>query len=93
MRAIVIDDHMAEQLWPNGDALGKRVRAGGFDANANTPWLTVVGIVGRVKQYTLDGDSRIAMYLPQTQSIARAMRRALYFCGPMIESYAHRCVL
>ncbi len=73
VRAIVIDDHMAEQLWPNGDALGKRVRAGGFDANANTPWLTVVGIVGRVKQYTLDGDSRIAMYLPQTQSIARAM--------------------
>jgi predicted permease len=81
VRAIVIDDHMAEQLWPDGDALGKRIRAGGFDANANTPWLTVVGIVGRVKQYTLDGDSRIAMYLPQTQSITRAMNVVVRSAG------------
>jgi predicted permease len=73
LRVIVIDEQMAEQIWPAGDALGKRVRAGGFDANPNVPWLTVVGIVGRVKQYTLDGDSRIAMYLPHTQSIGRAM--------------------
>ena len=49
-----IDEHMARQLWPNGDAIGKRIRTGGIDASANAPWLTVVGVVGRVKQYTLD---------------------------------------
>ena len=37
------------------------------------PWTTVVGVVGRVKQYTLDTDSRIAMYLPHTQFPTRAM--------------------
>jgi ABC-type antimicrobial peptide transport system permease subunit len=33
----------------------------------------VIGVVGRIKQYTLDSDSRIAFYLPQTQHVTRAM--------------------
>src|SRR6185295_13928650 len=72
-RVVIIDDYMARQIWPNGDALGKRIRAGGIDASATAPWLTVVGIVGRVKQYTLDGDSRIALYFAHTQVPSRAM--------------------
>ena len=74
-RVVVIDDAMAQQLWPNEDPLGKRIRFGGIDANATAPWLTVVGVVGRVKQYTLDGDSRIALYLAHTQSPARGDER------------------
>ena len=35
-------------------ALGKRIRTGGIDASATAPWLTVVGVVGRVKQDALD---------------------------------------
>jgi ABC-type antimicrobial peptide transport system permease subunit len=34
-------------------------------------------VVGRVKQYTLDADSRIAMYLPHTQYPTRAMNVVL----------------
>jgi ABC-type antimicrobial peptide transport system permease subunit len=37
------------------------------------PWLTIVGVVGRVKQESLDSDPRIAFYLPQTQYPSRAM--------------------
>jgi predicted permease len=73
-RVVVIDDHMAQVLWPDDDPIGKRIRRGGMDADANAPWLTVVGIVGRIKQYTLDErDSRIAMYHPHTQAPSRAM--------------------
>jgi len=68
----IIDDYMAEQLWPGQDAVGKRFHIGGID-DAKAPWITVVGVVGRVKQYTLDSDSRIAFYLPHTQYPTRAM--------------------
>jgi predicted permease len=72
-RVILVDEPLAEQLWPGQDPLGKRVRSGGFDASANTPWLTVVGVVGRIKQDRLDADSRIALYHPHTQYPARAL--------------------
>ena len=78
-RVVIVDEHMAAQLWPGTSPLGRRIRIGG--AAATTPWLTVVGVVGRIKQYTLDGDSRIAMYLAQTQFPARAMNVVLRGAG------------
>jgi predicted permease len=62
---------MARQLWPNQDPIGRRIHYGGV--TDKDPWETVVGVVGRVKQYTLDSDSRIAFYLPQSQYPVRAM--------------------
>jgi predicted permease len=76
-RVILVDEALAAQLWPGQDPLGKRVRSGGFDANASTPWLTVVGVVGRIKQDRLDADSRIALYHPHAQYPARAMNVAV----------------
>jgi putative ABC transport system permease protein len=70
-RVAIVDRHMAEQIWPGESAVGKRVRIGGGDGNP--PWTIVVGVVGRVKQYALDSDSRIAMYFAHTQFPTRAM--------------------
>ncbi len=74
-RVSVIDEYMAQQLWPGQDPIGKRFRIGG--ASSTSPWITVVGIVGRVKQYTLDADSRIALHLPHAQFPRREMFLAL----------------
>ena len=74
-RAAIIDEYMAQEYWPHEDPLGKRMRFGGLDADGK--WITIVGVVGRVKQYTLDSDSRIAFYLPQTQYPTRAMNIVL----------------
>ncbi len=71
-RVALVDDNMAQQLWPNQDPLGKRFHIGGIN-DTDSPWITIVGVVGRVKQYTLDSDSRIAFYLPQMQYVTRAM--------------------
>ena len=73
-RVVVIDERMAEQLWPGQDPVGKRIRTGGFDVTPDTPWMTVIGVTGRVRQYTLDGEEpRIAMYHWHRQRPARAL--------------------
>lgn len=71
-RVAIVDDYMAQQLWPDQDPVGKRLHIGGVN-DKDSPWITIVGVVGRVKQYTLDSDSRIAYYLPHTQYVTRAM--------------------
>ncbi len=68
---VIVDEFMARELWPGQDAVGRRIRIG--DLQSTAPWLTVVGVVGRVKQYALDTDGRIAFYFPQTQRASRAM--------------------
>ncbi|HLK06640.1 MAG TPA: ABC transporter permease, partial [Candidatus Angelobacter sp.] len=74
-RVIVVDEFMAQQLWPNQDPLGKRVSFG--ELGDKPEWTTVIGVVGRIKQDTLDSDSRIALYMSQNQFISRAMNIVL----------------
>jgi predicted permease len=67
----IIDENMARTYWPNGNAVGKRLRLG--SGPNNNPWLTVVGVVANVKQYGLDSDSRVAFYRPHSQVPAGTM--------------------
>jgi predicted permease len=71
---VVVDERMADQLWPGQDPVGRRIRTGGFDVRPDTPWMTVIGVTGRVRQYTLDGEEpRIAMYHWHKQRPSRAL--------------------
>jgi predicted permease len=79
-RVAIIDERMARELWPDESAIGKRVRTGGL--TSTNPWITVIGVAGRVKQYTLDTDSRMAMYLPHSQYPTRAMNLVLKSAQP-----------
>ena len=73
-RVVVIDERMANQLWPGQDPVGKRIRTGGFDVRPDTPWMTVIGVTGRVRQYSLDGiEPRIAMYHWHRQRPSRGL--------------------
>jgi putative ABC transport system permease protein len=44
----IISQTFAGKFWPNGDALGKRVRI--VDERSRGPWLTVVGVVPDILQ-------------------------------------------
>jgi len=72
-RVVLVDEHMAAQLWPGQDPIGRRIRIGGFDVTPDTPWMTVIGVVGRVKQDSLDGEPRMAYYRYQGQTGSRAL--------------------
>jgi predicted permease len=65
---VLVDEKMANRFWPNGEAVGKRIRPGD-----RSPWLTVVGVVGLVKQYGLDTDTRMVVYYPYSQAPAGTM--------------------
>jgi putative ABC transport system permease protein len=56
MNAIVIDEEFARRYWPDENAVGKRIKLGGNDPKAS--FLTVLGVVGRVKMEGLNQDSR-----------------------------------
>ncbi len=58
----IIDQKMADRFWPGGGAIGKRIRPSG-----DSPWVTIVGVVGVVKEYGLDTDTRMVVYWPHAQ--------------------------
>jgi len=47
----IIDENLAQEYWPNEDALGKRIQNGN-----NQPWKTIVGIVAHVRHYQVVGE-------------------------------------
>jgi putative ABC transport system permease protein len=62
---ILISQQLAEQFWPGQDPTGKRLKIGALDSP--NPWLTVVGVVGNVRQTELYGDPRMDLYAPYAQ--------------------------
>jgi predicted permease len=63
---VIIDENMARAYWPGQNPLGKRLKLGELE-DKDSPWMTIVGVVGNVKQYALDADSRVTLYVPQQQ--------------------------
>jgi ABC-type antimicrobial peptide transport system permease subunit len=58
---VIIDEKFAQRFWPGGDAIGKHLWQ-----DPKKP-MTIVGVVGVVKQYGLETDGKMAMYVPHQQ--------------------------
>jgi len=70
---IIINESIAREFFPGEDPLGKQVKLGDWESQAS--WLTVVGVVGEVKQEEWAEEGRNEIYIPYLQ--ARA-----YLIGP-----------
>jgi putative ABC transport system permease protein len=62
----VVSASMARRFWPSGDPLGAQIKLGG--PNSGGQWMTVVGVVGDVRQYWFDAGPRPTLYVLHTQS-------------------------
>jgi predicted permease len=58
---VVVDRAWARRFFPNGEAVGQRLREGGC---TDCPWTTVVGVVTEVKYAGLDAPDQGAVYSP-----------------------------
>ncbi|MBO0858099.1 MAG: ABC transporter permease [Chloracidobacterium sp.] len=72
---VVINESMARRFWPGQDAIGKRIRWGGW--NPPQGWLTVAGVVADVKFSSLDAEAPPTIYMPVFQ-IPRIRRDAVF---------------
>ncbi len=63
---VLVNEQTAKNFWPGQNPIGKRLRAGGDDA----PWLTVVGVVGNIKQQGIDADAGTEAYFLHSQMAA-----------------------
>jgi putative ABC transport system permease protein len=61
----IINETMARQYWPGETAEGKRFKLGPLDAQV--PWITVVGVVGDVKEMGLEAPAKAEMFFPYQQ--------------------------
>ena len=68
-RVGIVDEKFARRFWPNEDPIGKHVW---FDPKQQ---MTIVGVVGTVKQYGLDVDGRIVFYRPSAGALGYQVAR------------------
>jgi predicted permease len=98
---IVINEAMAKKYWPKGNAVGARIHIG--PPNPTAPWITVIGVVGSVR----NDPTRLApdpmMYLPFRQEVfgntvairtsadpialTNTVRKVIASIDPMIPTY------
>ena len=69
---VVVNRTFARRHWPEGSALGKRMRFGSGPSN-NATWREVVGVVADLRHQALDEAPRAEVYLPLAQVPAGTM--------------------
>ena len=62
---VIVSDSLAKRYWPNQDPLGRRIKWG--NKEFGSPWMTVVGVVGDVRQRGLETEPRPTLYVPNLQ--------------------------
>jgi putative ABC transport system permease protein len=68
-RTVVINESFARQYFPGEPPLGKRIKPGLSTTESDTPWREVVGVVGDVKQETLNEAPSPAYFVPHAQGL------------------------
>jgi len=63
---VLVNEALARQNWPGEDPIGRRVSYGQLDGG-DTPWVTIIGVVGDVHRNGLDEAPEPEIYRPYRQ--------------------------
>jgi putative ABC transport system permease protein len=91
----IVDEKFAQRFWPDENPIGKHLW------NDPKQQMTIVGVVGTVKQYGLDIDGRIVFYRPSLgllgyqvaktasdpASVSASITRAIHSVDPTVPIY------
>jgi predicted permease len=66
-RVAIVNEQFARLVWPAGDALGHQIRWGLDVPRNQSPWMTIIGVVGDVKQAGLETPAVPQVYVPLAQ--------------------------
>ena len=66
--AVIINETLARQFFPQQDAIGKRIKPGIDNGYKTAPLREIVGVVGDVRQYGLASAPGPEVYVPLAQS-------------------------
>ena len=61
-RVCIVSEGLAKRLWPEQEAVGRRLKVGRPSANPDEDWLTVVGVVGDVRHQALEREPGPDLY-------------------------------
>lgn len=80
----IVDDVLAEQLWPHGDAIGKKLNVSdspkGF-YEFERDWLVIVGVVKHVQYHSLAAIVRPQIYMPFQLAPRPTMAMVIHTAG------------
>ena len=89
---VIVNETFARKEWPDGEAIGKRVRPAGMDGR-HEPWFVVVGVVGDSRGASVTEPFRQTYYFPYRQRPAYRSRSVSYVArGPTDESSLGRAL-
>jgi predicted permease len=64
----IVSESLSRHYWPGEDAIGKQIKWG--SEASLTPWMTVVGVVGDVKDGSLRDEPTLHVYVPFSEIVA-----------------------
>jgi len=70
----IVNEEMARRFWPGEDAIGKQLT---FNPAGTGPWMTVVGVAGNVRRFSLTAEPDAQIYASYAQSLLSPQTSAL----------------
>jgi len=72
-RAMIVNQQLVHQIFPDENPIGKRITFGGTDANGQPRWFEIIGVVANVRSLELREEPNPELYFSAQQDLWPAM--------------------